>query len=71
MRQLDPIQAQQKYVEHSSLSDHFERLKTVYANNPQWYYKYAELQYFHKSRAFYYRNFFMAPVTEASMLTGI
>lgn len=58
---MDPQIAQQQYLAHSSLSEHCERLKMANANNPMLYYKYGELQYYHKSRAFYYRAFFMAP----------
>jgi hypothetical protein len=60
---MDPQTAQQQYLIHSALSGHYERLKMANANNPAAYYKYGELQYYHKSRAYYYRQFFMAPLS--------
>ncbi|WP_408008986.1 hypothetical protein ACJROX_01185 [Pseudalkalibacillus sp. A8] len=53
-------EAQQSFLRHAALAEHYERHKMAYANNSTMYYKYAELQYFHKSRALYFKSFFSA-----------
>ncbi|MEW9502163.1 hypothetical protein [Jeotgalibacillus marinus] len=59
--QLNTIQsAQQNFLMHSALDMHYERLKMAYANNHSEYYRYAELQYYHKSRAFHFKSYFSA-----------
>jgi hypothetical protein len=52
--------ARQYYLYHAALSDHFERQKIIYASNSAAYYRFAELEHFHKSRAYYYKGFFPA-----------
>lgn len=52
--------AQQSYLQHSALTDHYERLKMSSAGNSTAYYHYAELQYFHKSRAIHFKGYFSA-----------
>lgn len=54
---------QQKFLEHAAFAEHFARLKMANASNSQEYYKYAELEYFHKSRALHYKGFFKAEST--------
>lgn len=54
---------QQKFLEHAAFSEHFARLKMANAGNDQEYYRYAELEYFHKSRALHYKGLFMAEST--------
>lgn len=56
-----------KFQEHAALSEHYARQKIMNASNSQAYYKYAELEYFHKSRALHYKAFFMAQPTEDSL----
>ena len=51
---------QQKFLEHAAFSEHFARLKMANAANPQEYYRFAELEYFHKSRALHYKGLFSA-----------
>jgi hypothetical protein len=53
----------QKFQEHAALSEHYARQKMANASNAQAYYRYAELEYFHKSRALHYKGFFMAQPT--------
>ncbi|MBM7865283.1 hypothetical protein GTO89_00685 [Heliobacterium gestii] len=53
----------QKFLEHAALSEHYARQKMAYAANAQAYYRFAALEYFHKSRALYYKGFFMADTT--------
>ncbi|WP_221569068.1 hypothetical protein [Alkalihalobacillus sp. TS-13] len=53
-------EAQQQFLKHAALAEHYERHKIAYAGNSTAYYKYAELQYFHKSRALYFKSFFSA-----------
>lgn len=52
--------AQQQYLQHSALTDHYERLRMASAGNSVEYYRYAELQYYHKSRAFHFKAHFSA-----------
>lgn len=52
--------AQQNYLQHAALSDHYERLRMASAGNSANYYHYAELQYFHKSRAIHFKGHFHA-----------
>lgn len=54
---------QQKFLEHAAFSEHYTRLKIANATNSQEYYRYAELEYFHKSRALYYKGLFSAEST--------
>lgn len=54
------IVAQQNFLKHAALDLHYERQKMANANNHELYYRYAELQYYHKSRAFYYKSYFSA-----------
>lgn len=54
---------QQKFLQHAAFSEHFARLKMANAGNSQEYYKYAELEYFHKSRALHYKGLFTAEST--------
>jgi len=54
---------QQKFLEHAAFSEHYSRLKMANAGNSQEYYRYAELEYFHKSRALHYKGFFHAEST--------
>ncbi len=53
-------EAQQNFFQHTALAEHYERQRMAYASNSAMYYKYAELQYFHKSRALYFKSFFSA-----------
>jgi hypothetical protein len=52
--------AQQNYLHHAALADHYERQRMINASNSIEYYRYAELQYFHKSRAFFFKGQFSA-----------
>lgn len=52
--------AQQFFLKHAALAEHYERLKIANANNDSAYYRYAELQYYHKSRAMHFKGFFSA-----------
>lgn len=52
--------AQQNYLHHAALTDHYERLKMASAGNSAEYYRYAELQYFNKSRAIHFKAYFSA-----------
>jgi hypothetical protein len=56
-----------KFQDHAALSEHYARQKMVNASNSQAYYKYAELEYFHKSRALHYKAYFMAQPTMDSL----
>ena len=49
-----------KFQEHAALSEHYARQKMANASNSNLYYRFAELEYFHKSRALHYKSFFMA-----------
>lgn len=49
-----------KFQEHAALSEHYARQKMANAGNSNAYYRFAELEYFHKSRAMRYKSFFMA-----------
>jgi len=55
-----PEVARQHYLQHAALADHYERLKMASADDHAAYYRYAELQYFHKSRAFHFKGYFSA-----------
>jgi hypothetical protein len=59
-QQMPVQQAQQEFLRHAALAEHYERLKMAHAGNDQAFYKYAELQYFHKSRAHHYKGQFSA-----------
>lgn len=52
--------AQQNYLQHAALADHYERQRMINASNSIAYYRYAELQYFHKSRAYFFKGQFSA-----------
>lgn len=54
---------QQKFLEHAAFSEHYARLKMANASNPEEYYKYAELEYFNRSRALHYKGLFSAEST--------
>lgn len=54
---------QQKFLEHAAFTEHYARLKMANAGNDQEYYKYAELEYFNKSRALHYKGLFSAAST--------
>lgn len=54
---------QQKFLEHAAFSEHYARVKMANASNHDLYYKYAELEYFHKSRALHYKGLFSAEST--------
>lgn len=54
---------QQMFLEHAAFAAHFERLKTANAANDVDYYMYAELEYYHRSRAFHYKGLFSASST--------
>lgn len=56
-----------KFQEHAALSEHYARQKMANAGNSQAYYKYAEMEYFHKSRALHYKGYFMAQPTTDSI----
>ncbi|MEM1505572.1 hypothetical protein RG959_19395 [Domibacillus sp. 8LH] len=59
--QLNTIRfAQQNFLKHAALELHYERLKLANASDHQKYYQYAELQYFHKSRALHFKGQFSA-----------
>jgi len=47
-------------LEHAAFSEHFARQKMANANNDREYYQFAELEYFHKSRALHYKGLFSA-----------
>ncbi|MCX7708804.1 MAG: hypothetical protein N2484_03025 [Clostridia bacterium] len=51
-----------RFQEHAALSEHYARQKMANAGNSQLYYRFAELEYFHKSRAMHYKGFFHAGV---------
>lgn len=53
----------QKFLEHAAFSEHYARLKMANANNHHLYYRYAELEYYHKSRALHYKGLFSAEST--------
>ncbi|MEW9670542.1 hypothetical protein [Ammoniphilus sp. 3BR4] len=52
--------AQQNFLKHAALAEHYERLKIANAGNSTAYYRYAELQYYHKSRAIHFKGYFSA-----------
>ncbi|WP_050182897.1 hypothetical protein [Domibacillus robiginosus] len=52
--------AQQNFLKHAALELHYERLKMANAHDHQQYYRYAELQYFHKSKALHFKSQFSA-----------
>ncbi|MEX2415803.1 MAG: hypothetical protein WD424_06640 [Paenibacillaceae bacterium] len=52
--------AQQNFLKYAALAEHYERLKIANASNSVAYYHYAELQYFHKSRAIHFKGYFSA-----------
>ncbi|PKM50422.1 MAG: hypothetical protein CVV02_11630 [Firmicutes bacterium HGW-Firmicutes-7] len=54
---------QQKFLEHAAFSEHYARLKMANAANSIDYYRYAELEYFNKSRALHYKGLFKATST--------
>ncbi|MDF2943486.1 MAG: hypothetical protein K0S01_2344 [Herbinix sp.] len=54
---------QQKFLEHAAFSEHFARQKMANASDDKAYYQYAELEYFHKSRALHYKGLFSAEST--------
>ncbi|RBW68798.1 hypothetical protein [Bacillus taeanensis] len=53
-------QAAQNFLKHAALAEHYKRLKTANANDHSAYYRYAELQYYHKSRAIHFKGYFSA-----------
>jgi hypothetical protein len=54
---------QQKFLEHASFSEHYARLKMANAGNPTEYYRYAELEYYHRYRTIHYKGLFSAAST--------
>ena len=54
---------QQKFLEHCSFSEHYKRLKMENASNQTDYYRYAELEYYHRYRAIHYKGLFSAAST--------
>lgn len=59
--QLNTIRfAHKNFLKHAALELHYERLKLANASDHQKYYQYAELQYFHKSRALHFKGQFSA-----------
>lgn len=52
--------AQQNFLKHAALAEHYERLKIASADDSAAYYRYAELQYYHKSRAIHFKGYFSA-----------
>ncbi|MDF2539890.1 MAG: hypothetical protein K0S76_2911, partial [Herbinix sp.] len=54
---------QQKFLEHASFSEHYARQKMANAADAAQYYQFAELEYFHKSRALHYKGLFSAEST--------
>ena len=54
---------QQKFLEHAAYAEHFARLKAANAANSFDYYRYAELEYFHRSRALHFKGLFKAEST--------
>jgi hypothetical protein len=54
---------QQKFLEHASFALHYERQKIISANNAEEYYKYAELENYHKTQAIHYKGLFSAEST--------
>jgi hypothetical protein len=59
-QQMDVHEAQFQFLRHAAIAEHYERLKMANADNHDAYYKYAELQYYHKSRAIHYKGRFSA-----------
>lgn len=53
----------QKFLEHAAFSEHYARQKMATAANATNYYMYAELEYYHKSRAIHYKGLFSAEST--------
>lgn len=54
---------QQKFLEHAPFAEHYARMKIVNASNHNLYYRYAELEYFHRSKANHYKGLFSAEST--------
>lgn len=54
---------QQKFLEHAAFAEHFARLKIANADNEGDYYMFAELEYYHRSRALHYKGMFNAVTT--------
>jgi hypothetical protein len=54
---------QQKFLEHEAFAEHYKRQKMANAGNDTAYYQFAELEYFHKSRALHYKGLFSASST--------
>ncbi|MDF2589823.1 MAG: hypothetical protein K0S41_3664 [Anaerocolumna sp.] len=50
----------QKFLQHAALSEHYARQKQANAGDSMLYYQFAELEYYHKSRALHYKAFFAA-----------
>ncbi|MFS1519253.1 hypothetical protein V1503_22725 [Bacillus sp. SCS-151] len=51
---------QQLFMQHAALAEHYTRQMMAFASNSSSYYRYAELVYFHKSRAIRYKGLFSA-----------
>jgi hypothetical protein len=59
----------QRFLAHAALSEHYARQKYANASNDRLYYQFAELEYYHKSRALHYKGFFAAEeITDESYL---
>ncbi|RKD28859.1 hypothetical protein BET03_07175 [Thermohalobacter berrensis] len=54
---------QEKFLQHAAFSEHYARMKMANADKHDLYYKYAELEYYHKSRAIHYKGLFSAKST--------
>lgn len=54
---------QQEFLENAAFSEHYARLKMENAGNHEAYYRYAELEYYHKSRALHFKGLFSAQST--------
>ncbi|HWT77121.1 MAG TPA: hypothetical protein VN258_20665 [Mobilitalea sp.] len=54
---------QQLFLQHEAFAEHYARQKMANAANDTAYYQYAELEYYHKSRALHYKGLFSAAST--------
>ena len=57
---MNQFAAQHNFLKHAALAEHYKRLKIANAGNSSAYYRYAELQYFHKARALHFKGYFSA-----------
>lgn len=59
-QRLTDKKAKHEFFRHAALAEHYERFKMASANNAHEYYRYAELQHYHISRAYFYKSHFSA-----------